>query len=47
MGKGCGPPWDGPVQSGPIDAVGDAGRKSNLVDTDGNSISCIQVVTGG
>jgi hypothetical protein len=34
------------IRSGPIDAVGDAGRKSNLVDADGNCISCIQVVTG-
>jgi hypothetical protein len=47
MGKDCGPPWYGPDQSGPIDDVGDAGRKSNLVDMDGNGISYIQVVTCG
>jgi predicted enzyme related to lactoylglutathione lyase len=34
------------IRSGPIEAVGDAGRKSNVMDADGNVISCIQVVTG-
>jgi predicted enzyme related to lactoylglutathione lyase len=31
---------------GPIEAVGDAGRKANVVDADGNVISWIQVATG-
>ncbi len=34
------------ISAGPIDAVGDAGRKANVVDGDGNVISWIQVVTG-
>jgi len=34
------------IRAGPIGAVGDAGRKSNLMDADGNVISCIQVVAG-
>ncbi len=34
------------IKSGPIEPVGDAGRKSNMMDADGNVISCIQVVTG-
>jgi glyoxylase I family protein len=35
------------ILAGPIDAVGDAGRKANVVDRDGNVISWIQVATGG
>jgi len=31
------------ISAGPIQAVGDAGQKANLVDTDGNVISLIQV----
>jgi predicted enzyme related to lactoylglutathione lyase len=34
------------ISSGPIESVGDAGRKSNVMDPDENVISCIQVVTG-
>ena len=34
------------IGAGPIEAVGDAGRKANVVDADGNVISWIQV-TGG
>ena len=34
------------ISAGPIEAVGDAGRKSNVVDADGNVISWIQVATG-
>jgi hypothetical protein len=33
------------VSAGPTAAVGDAGRKANLVDADGNVISWIQVAT--
>jgi len=32
------------IHAGPIEAVGDAGRKANVVDPDGNLISWIQVV---
>jgi hypothetical protein len=35
------------IKAGPIEAVGDAGRKANVVDSDGNVISWIQVVTTG
>jgi predicted enzyme related to lactoylglutathione lyase len=31
------------IASGPIEAVGDQGRKSNVRDPDGNVIACIQV----
>jgi predicted enzyme related to lactoylglutathione lyase len=34
------------ISAGPIEAVGDAGRKANVVDEDGNVISWIQVATG-
>ncbi|MGA2306727.1 MAG: VOC family protein [Acidimicrobiales bacterium] len=34
------------ISAGPIEAVGDAGRKANVVDADGNVISWIQVATG-
>ncbi len=34
------------IATGPIDAVGDAGRKAEVVDADGNVISLIQVATG-
>ena len=34
------------ISAGPIEAVGNAGRKANVVDADGNVISWIQVVTG-
>jgi predicted enzyme related to lactoylglutathione lyase len=34
------------ITVGPIEAVGDAGRKANVVDADGNLISWIQVATG-
>jgi predicted enzyme related to lactoylglutathione lyase len=34
------------IFAGPIEAVGDAGRKANVVDADGNVISWIQVATG-
>src|SRR5271155_3898515 len=33
------------ISAGPIEAVGDAGRKANVVDADGNVISWIQVDT--
>jgi predicted enzyme related to lactoylglutathione lyase len=35
------------IPTGPIDAVGDTGRKAEVVDRDGNVISWIQVATGG
>jgi predicted enzyme related to lactoylglutathione lyase len=35
------------IATEPIEAVGDAGRKANLLDPDGNMISWIQVVTSG
>ena len=35
------------ISAGPIEAVGDDGRKTNAVDADGNVISSIQVATGG
>jgi predicted enzyme related to lactoylglutathione lyase len=35
------------INAGPIEAVGDAGRKANVVDADGNVISWIQVATAG
>jgi predicted enzyme related to lactoylglutathione lyase len=35
------------IATEPIEAVGDAGRKANLLDPDGNVISWIQVVTSG
>ncbi len=35
------------ISAGPIEAVGDAGRKANVVDADGNVITWIQVATGG
>jgi predicted enzyme related to lactoylglutathione lyase len=34
------------INAGPIEAVGEAGRKANLMDADGNVISWIQVATG-
>jgi predicted enzyme related to lactoylglutathione lyase len=34
------------ISAGPIEAVGDAGRKANVVDADGNVISWIQVAAG-
>jgi hypothetical protein len=34
------------VGAGPIEAVGDAGRKANVVDADGDVISFIEVTTG-
>ncbi len=34
------------ISSGPIEAVGDAGLKSNLTDADGNLITWIQVAKG-
>ena len=34
------------ILAGPIDTVGDAGRKANVVDRDGNVISWIQVAMG-
>jgi predicted enzyme related to lactoylglutathione lyase len=34
------------ISAGPIEAVGDAGRKANVVDSDGNVVSWIQVATG-
>jgi predicted enzyme related to lactoylglutathione lyase len=34
------------ISSGPIEAVGDAGFKSNVKDADGNVISWIQVAKG-
>ena len=33
------------INAGPIEAVGEAGRKANVVDRDGNVISLIQVDT--
>jgi predicted enzyme related to lactoylglutathione lyase len=33
------------ISVGPVEAVGDAGRKANVVDADGNVISLIQVAT--
>ena len=35
------------ISAGPTEAVGDAGRKANVVDANGNVISWIQVATGG
>ena len=35
------------MSAGPIEAVGDAGRKANVVDADGNVLSWIQVAGGG
>jgi predicted enzyme related to lactoylglutathione lyase len=35
------------ISAGPIEVVGDAGRKANVVDADGNVISWIQVGPGG
>ena len=35
------------INAGPIEAVGDAGRKANVVDADGNMISWIQVAAAG
>jgi hypothetical protein len=32
------------IVAGPIEAVGDEGRKSNVRDPDGNVITCIKVV---
>jgi len=34
------------ISVGPIEAVGDAGRKANVVDPDGNVISWVEVATG-
>ena len=34
------------VTAGPIERVGDAGRKSVVVDPDGNSMALIEVVNG-
>jgi predicted enzyme related to lactoylglutathione lyase len=34
------------ISAGPIEAVGDSGRKANAVDADGNVISWIQVAMG-
>ncbi len=34
------------ISAGPIEAVGDAGCKANVVDVDGNVISWIEVATG-
>ena len=34
------------ISAGPIEPVGDAGRKANVLDADGNVISWIQVATG-
>jgi hypothetical protein len=33
------------IKTGPIEAVGTAGRKSNVMDSDGNVISFIEVAT--
>ena len=33
------------ISAGPVEAVGDAGRKANVVDADGNVISWIEVAT--
>ncbi len=35
------------IGAGPIEAVGDSGRKAVVVDSDGNVISWIEVVTVG
>jgi predicted enzyme related to lactoylglutathione lyase len=35
------------IRTGPIEAVGDAGRKASVVDADGNVISWIHVARGG
>ena len=35
------------INAGPIEAVGDVGRKANVVDADGNMISWIQVAAAG
>lgn len=35
------------ISAGPIEAVGDEGRKSNVIDGDGNVISVIQVNKAG
>ena len=35
------------INAGPIEAVGDAGRKANVVGADGNMISWIQVAAAG
>ena len=35
------------INAGPIEAVGDAGRKANVVDADGHVISWIQVAAAG
>jgi predicted enzyme related to lactoylglutathione lyase len=34
------------ISAGPIEAVGDAARRANMVDADGNVISWVQVATG-
>ncbi|HUC38239.1 MAG TPA: VOC family protein [Acidimicrobiales bacterium] len=34
------------ISAGPVEAVGDAGRKASVADADGNVISWIQVATG-
>jgi predicted enzyme related to lactoylglutathione lyase len=34
------------ISAGPIEAVGDAGRKANVMDADGNVMSWIEVATG-
>jgi hypothetical protein len=33
------------IKGGPIESVGNAGRKANVVDADGNVIGWIQVTT--
>ncbi len=35
------------ISAGPIEVVGDAGRKANVVDSDGNVIIWIQVAASG
>ncbi len=35
------------ISAGPVEAVGDAGRKANVADADGNVISWIEVARGG
>ena len=35
------------INAGPIEVVGDAGRKADVVDADGNMISWIQVAATG
>jgi predicted enzyme related to lactoylglutathione lyase len=35
------------IRTGPIAAVGEGAQKANVVDTDGNVISLIQVASGG